>query len=281
MSDAMKPLRHEEGNAIERALLASGVEHETPPEGARGRALAALGLASPAAADLPPKSSPAASSAVLAKSWGVLAAVVVAGSAAVAGSSWQSLEAPAADAPAPATSASPVATDAGGGASPRVVPERATSSSPAAGATPAEPPTISPHALPDVSQRKSSTSNVRRSAGTAARAEAPPRAPVADDALARETALIDDTRRAVTAGDGARALALLEVHDREFSAGAFQLDAGVLRIEALERAGRSAEAERLARDFLSRHPAGSYARRARAALERIEGAKHGPTDRPQ
>jgi hypothetical protein len=55
----------------------------------------------------------------------------------------------------------------------------------------------------------------------------------------------------------------------------------VLQIEALERAGRTAEAARLAHDFLARHPAGSYARRARAALDRIEGTNRGPAKHPQ
>lgn len=66
-----------------------------------------------------------------------------------------------------------------------------------------------------------------------------------DDALARELALLDDARVQVT-HEPKTALATLDRHRTAFPRGALKLEADVLRVEALLRLGRRADAMRLA-----------------------------------
>jgi hypothetical protein len=84
--------------------------------------------------------------------------------------------------------------------------------------------------------------------------------------LAEEVASLDRVRRAVRGGDGARALADLARHRREFPRGALGVEAAVLEIEALARAGRRAEAVARARVFRAAQPSSPYAARLRAIV---------------
>jgi hypothetical protein len=80
----------------------------------------------------------------------------------------------------------------------------------------------------------------------------PAAAPAAD--LRDQIALIDAARAAVKSSATERALVLLRRYEVSYPGGAFRPEALALRIEALDGAGRGAEAKALAREFLSRYP---------------------------
>jgi hypothetical protein len=102
----------------------------------------------------------------------------------------------------------------------------------------------------------------------------PPRAtrgdarPTLSAALAAEISAIDAARSALAASDGTRALSLLDAYGREHPRGRLQLEAEVLRIDALSKSGKTAQAKDHARLFLQRHPNSVLASRVRATLER-------------
>jgi len=107
---------------------------------------------------------------------------------------------------------------------------------------------------------------------TAARDPVPP-APTARSAAARapagtsldeEVFAIDQARRALAGGDPAAALRLVDAYDVRYRGGALAQESAELRVEALYRAGRRAQADTLAARFLAEHPASPYARVIRA-----------------
>jgi hypothetical protein len=81
-----------------------------------------------------------------------------------------------------------------------------------------------------------------------------PLAPAGD--LRDQIALIDAARSAVKAGSTERALVLLHRYEVSYPqpGGAFRPEALALRIQALDEAGRAAEARAKAREFLARYP---------------------------
>jgi TolA-binding protein len=81
--------------------------------------------------------------------------------------------------------------------------------------------------------------------------------------LADELAALDAARAALQAGDAPSALRHLNDHAREFPRGRLQLEAEVLRIEALARTGNRAASASRARRFLERHPNSVLAPRLR------------------
>ncbi len=89
-----------------------------------------------------------------------------------------------------------------------------------------------------------------------------PAAPIErPDPLTAEVRLLATARRAVDAGDAARALDVLDDHDRQFAYGALAPEAAALRVDALCAAGRTGDAEDAARRFVARFPASPLARR--------------------
>ena len=64
-------------------------------------------------------------------------------------------------------------------------------------------------------------------------------------------------------GDAAQAL---DTYDTEFPQGTLRPEATVLRIRTLLLQGRRPEAQRLADDFLAKHPGSVHAKRIRALL---------------
>ena len=84
--------------------------------------------------------------------------------------------------------------------------------------------------------------------------------------LGDEIALLDAARRALRAGDARLALSALERHQAEFRRGLLGQEAGLLRIEALVRAGNRPAAEALARQFLARQPNSPHAKRIESLL---------------
>lgn len=107
-----------------------------------------------------------------------------------------------------------------------------------------------------------------------------PRAPDAagitkKPSLADEVALLDNARRALTAGDAEGALRALETHGKVFSGGALLAEAAVLRIEALAARGDRAGAISKARAFLSAFPKDPHANHVENILHEHEGREVG------
>ena len=84
------------------------------------------------------------------------------------------------------------------------------------------------------------------------------------DPLLAEMALIQRARRALQAGQAARALEVLDAHARAFAQGQMREDRRVLRIEALCAAGKAPQARAEARMFLRTFPDSAHASRVRA-----------------
>lgn len=80
--------------------------------------------------------------------------------------------------------------------------------------------------------------------------------------LAAELRALRVAREALASGDGPRALVALDDYAARFPRGHLALEAEVLRIEALSRAGDASAADR-ARRFLEAHPQSPYAERLR------------------
>ena len=103
------------------------------------------------------------------------------------------------------------------------------------------------------------------SANLAPRAEAPAastRRAEAED-LAAELHALDAASKTIAKGDGIAALGQLDAYRRAFPSGSLSLEASVLRVEALERAGRHSEAVSAARAFVTRHARSPLAERMR------------------
>jgi hypothetical protein len=81
--------------------------------------------------------------------------------------------------------------------------------------------------------------------------------------LGREVQIIDDARRALAAGNTARALAELDGYDKIASTGALDREARVLRIQALRKAGDDAGARKLTEQYLNDFPNDAHTRQLR------------------
>jgi len=81
--------------------------------------------------------------------------------------------------------------------------------------------------------------------------------------LAGELAALDGVAKAIQARNGAGALTLLDAYTRAFPHGSLDLEAKVLRAEALESAGRHDEAALRARTFVAHYPTSPLAERMR------------------
>ena len=92
-------------------------------------------------------------------------------------------------------------------------------------------------------------------------------APAAHAAMLREElGALDHARVSLAGGDAKRALDELDGYDRRFPGGRLQLEAEVLRIDALAKTGRKDLARQHAEAFLRRHPNSVLATRVRAHL---------------
>jgi hypothetical protein len=103
-------------------------------------------------------------------------------------------------------------------------------------------------------------------------AAAPARA-IASNARPREASTLDDevatlerARRAIAAGDGASAIAVVDGYDARYPGGSLSQESTEIRIDALLRRGDRTTAERLASRFIAAHPSSPYVRRIRALL---------------
>jgi hypothetical protein len=82
--------------------------------------------------------------------------------------------------------------------------------------------------------------------------------------LTEELGALDRARLALAGGDARRALDALDGYDRRFPAGRLQIEAEVMRIDALAKIGRKDAARQHAEAFLRRHPNSVLATRVRA-----------------
>ncbi len=91
---------------------------------------------------------------------------------------------------------------------------------------------------------------------------APPAAPGGvDDSLARELELLAGARSALRSGDGVRALRELDRYESEAPSRRMASESTLLRVRALMKLGRRAEAEALVANHLARHPNDAYTRK--------------------
>ena len=82
--------------------------------------------------------------------------------------------------------------------------------------------------------------------------------------LTHELAALDAARSTLAGGDARSALALLDIYAESFPHGRLELEAEVLRIDALAKSGNKDAARQRANAFLRRHPQSVLASRVRA-----------------
>jgi hypothetical protein len=219
---------HEEReSALERALLRAGASYQTSAS-ARAKTLAALGVAGSATL-LAGAAQSAMLPSVAKLTWGmVLVAVSVVGAATAVPlgyHTWQHHQ------------------TATHGVSAVGLVAVARAIDPPAHELPAPP--IAATIAPTVVATGGTESTVARPGRAAARPNV---------TLAHELSLVDAAQASLAEGDAAGALARLEAYERAYPRGRLQLEADVLRLDALEASGRSDAARDRADVFLSRNP---------------------------
>ena len=164
-------------------------------------------------------------------------------------------------------SQTPTAVPASPPAGPVLAPSPSPSPSPSNVDHPVEVPTVTPEALPtiapppDPAQKPAPTAGRARSIATSQNMR-----PDTASSLEREIALLDAVKSKLGAGAAADASHALDTYDAEFPQGTLRPEATVLRIRTLLLQGRRDEAQRLADDFLAKHPGSVHAKRIRALL---------------
>jgi hypothetical protein len=129
---------------------------------------------------------------------------------------------------------------------------------------------VHPPQLNEIS--RSSAPRPGKSTDGAARAAAPPKAPLAalhetkPMTLVDEIELLKDARAALRAGQGRQALNLLDRYARERSSSGLEAEATLLRIEALSEVGRTKEASELAARFVRNNPNSALGDRAKSFM---------------
>jgi hypothetical protein len=88
--------------------------------------------------------------------------------------------------------------------------------------------------------------------------------------LTRELAAVDAARATLARGEARKALSLLDAYTQNHPHGRLELEAEVLRIDALARSGQADAAKVRAQAFLRRHPNSVLAARVRAHAQPTE-----------
>ena len=219
-------------SVLERALLEAGAAYRSSPA-TRTRTLAALGLAGSVA--LSTSAAERVFSSLVAKlGWTKLAtsAAVLAGALPVGYYVWQHYHA-----------LLPVSPEVAGTA--------------AVETRPSQQP-----AATDISQLATSQSPATAPSASVAR----PASARPEVALTAELGALDAVRVALAQGDPGKALSLLDSYSRSYPRGQLELEAEVLWIDALARAGQSDVAKQRAETFLKRQPKSALAARVRGYL---------------
>lgn len=107
--------------------------------------------------------------------------------------------------------------------------------------------------------------------------DAPPRVKSAaseekpkEPSMAEELDSLDRARKALSSGNAAGALAILDAYDRSPRPHRLEQEALLLRMDALERSGNLVRAREIAKALLDRSPSGPHAARARKLLGQID-----------
>lgn len=237
--------------------LTLAMRDERPPRGAANRALVALGVSSATALTTSAALGSGGAGATASKSLAALAFKWLGAGAAVGlvAATGVSVLPRTTDDPAPAPTVA---------RSPQPTPVARANSAPTQPARPAtletEMPTPTAPPLPRATNETArGAAPAAREAQSVARFEPPPAA----DALEREIELLDQARGALRTNAPADALAKLDRFAREFPRGRLASEAFVVRLEALMRARRVAEARALAGEHLARNPSSPHAPRIR------------------
>ncbi len=149
-------------------------------------------------------------------------------------------------------------------AAPAVVPEEPT-------AAPADVPAVTPDSLPTAPPAEVAVQPPAQAGGRPRTfATSTPSSQNAKmdlgSSLEREIALLDSVKTKLGAGAAADAAHALDAYDAEFPQGTLRPEATVLRIRTLLLQGKRPEAQKLADDFLAKHPGSVHAKRIRALL---------------
>jgi len=225
-------LRDEADSTVELLLLEAGATYKSSDE-ARARTLAALGLAGSAAVSAGALSV-ATSSLVSKASWAKLLMFTGLGGAVVAPVgyvAWRQTHPQAITVTAPAVTPRPEPA--------RVIAPRQPVANVEEDTTPAP---VAP--APKTESRTTSAS-----------------------VLAAELSALDAARSRLSSGDATGALAKLDDYARVYPRGRLVLEAEVLRIDALSRAGQKTQAKKRAEAFLRRHPNSVLATRVRGYVD--------------
>jgi hypothetical protein len=91
--------------------------------------------------------------------------------------------------------------------------------------------------------------------------------PTPPASLPDEIAALDRARTALSSGDASGALRVLDDYERVLHGTRLTAEATMLRIDALARSGRGAEASDLAARFVAANPSSALADRARAFIK--------------
>lgn len=105
------------------------------------------------------------------------------------------------------------------------------------------------------------------------------RPPTAPPILSREVELLDEARSALAGGDSSSALQKLDEYEHRLGGVMMQDEARLLRISALEHAGRRSESRSLALRFIEENPNSPLVERARELLVRLNEERRGPANR--
>lgn len=240
----MEPRRllEESTSDVERALLNAGMTYRCSATG-RGKTLAALGLAGSAALSAGAVS--LSTTSLMAKlGWPkLMLAVTAIGAATVIPLSYYVLH--------------------------RQQSETVQLSAPAAGAVETVPAPAANRAqsgqamAPEPGVARDEPADVGSKAAVSPKAEAKAEG---SSALSEELNALDGVRSVLAQGDAAGALARLDAYNKTFPKGRLQLEAEVLRIDALVKSGQTDIAKKRAQAFLARHPNSVLASRVRGLL---------------
>jgi hypothetical protein len=285
MVKEQKPLKDSSHSPLSRALLRAA-HRDGLPEGARTRALQALGLGTGLAALGAATSRAAASSlgsatatggagATTAKATGLVllkwAGACAIGAAALGSAGYVVHRSMSPVAPTPRVEET--ARGTGGPASPVTRPVTATtvsvSPSPGVQAEVKTEPAPNPPLAP-ISTSRSAILPPSAPIEKGQDGMSPPGEESRPSAIAADLDALNSVRGALAAHDSGRALALLDTFEAKRPESPLREEAAALRIEALGAAGRTAEARTLARAFEARYAASPY-------LDRVHRAASGAT----
>lgn len=247
-------------------LLAAARE-DAPPPGLEARILAGIGGGGGGGAAPPATSTGGSASASVGGAASLGWKLALAGAVGVGVVVWL-LRAPGAD-PAPTTGAVDVPRPAISAATPSPSsgsPEREV----AIAAPPPSGPLEASSAVPVAVTAPSGATLVPSSVALASARPHPSAAPSAALGLGAEIKALDGARAAMNAGAPESALRELDAYDRAFPQGALKQEASLLRIDALMRAGRTAEARSLGHALLAEHPSTPHRKRILTLLREAE-----------